>query len=187
MGNPGARMAMVKGTDFGSLRKLLRRRGSGAESAFVAALPGEQADMYRRVRDFDFIPVKDHARFIVAAAEILFPGQQNNQELLGRALAEVTFSGVYRIFLRIPSVSYIIGRAAAVWGTYYDTGEAAVENIKPAAADLVVRGFPELPAPLRRTTTGHVEVLLERTGAKDARIRREDKDPNAWRWITTWR
>jgi hypothetical protein len=179
-------MAQVKATDFDSLRKLLKKMGSARETEFVQSLSPEHAELYSKAIIFDWLSVEEHARFLSAAAESLYPDSPRQLEQLGRDLADRTFSGVYRVFLRIPTVVYLIKRAAAVWETYYDTGEATVENIQNGSADLVVSGFPDLPEALRRTTTGHVQVLLEMTGARDVRVEHHDNDPQAWRWVASW-
>lgn len=179
-------MAMVKATDLSSLRKILRRRGAVAEAQFLAELPLELGTYYRQTPEFSFVPVEDHDRFFAAAARVLFPRDRHRDELLGRAMAEVTYSGVYRLFLSIPTVDYVIERAAAVWGTYYDTGQATVENRQDRRAELVVRDFPDMPAALRHGTTGHVAVLIERTGAERVKVRHKERDPTAWRWIARW-
>jgi hypothetical protein len=179
-------MALVKATDFDALRKLLKQRGKDAEANFVQALSGEHAQMYKRVMAFDWNPIEEHAAFLTAAAEVLYPKHPQPVEQLGHDLAECIYSGIYRIFLRIPTVVYLISRAAAVWRTYYDTGEAKVENVADKSADLVIRGFPELPVAMRQATTGHVQVLLQRTGAKEVSVSHQDSDPDAWRWTTHW-
>jgi hypothetical protein len=179
-------MAQVKATDFDALRKLLKKLGKAKETAFVQSLSPEHAELYSKAIIFDRLPVEEHARFLTATAAFLYPGHPRQLEQLGRDLAERTYTGVYRVFLRIPTVVYLIKRAAAVWETYYDTGEATVESIQSGSADLVVSGFPDLPEALRRSTTGHVQVLLEMTGARDVRVEHDDNDPQAWRWAASW-
>jgi len=179
-------MANVKGADFGSLRKLMKLLGKAREDELVAALAPEHQQLFKRGMASDWTPVERHAEFISAVAEALYPNQALSVESLGRELARHSFSGVYRLFLRIPSVHFIIGKAASVWATYYDTGVARVENVAPGQGDFVVREFSDLPQALRRTTTGHVQMLLEMAGARKPHVRLQDEDPTAWRWCASW-
>ncbi len=179
-------MALVKATDYGAVRKLAVKRGKDFEESFVAALSPEHAKAYRQVMVFDWLAVEEHARFLTEAASLLYPNHPLQLLQLGRDMAELTFSGVYRVFLRIPTIPFLISRAATMYKTFYDTGEATAECLQPGRADLEVRGFPEKPQALRITTTGHVQVLLERTGTKGVRVTHRDGDPQCWRWSAHW-
>ena len=71
-------------------------------------------------------------------------------------------------------------------GTYYDTGQATVENATEDRLEVVVRGFPDLPPPMREMAGGHMLVLLELTAGKRGRLVRDESDPAAWRWKLSW-
>ncbi len=45
---------------------------------------------------------------------------------MGQASAEYGIKGVYKVFFKIGSPEFIIGRAARVFGSYYDTGQIVV-------------------------------------------------------------
>jgi hypothetical protein len=101
-------------------------------------------------------------------------------------MAELSYSGIYKIFLRIPTIEFIFKRAARIWKTYFEKGDASIETVSAKCVDLVVANFPELPKPMRELANGHYLVLLQATGAKHIRIEMLDQDPNAWRWRVSW-
>lgn len=175
-------MSKTKGTDVAALRRLIQEKGPGSEAAFVASLTPELAGLYRDILPFTWTPVEKQTELYAAAAAALFPGHPEPMRELGRAMAQQTFSGIYKIFLRIPSMSFILSRVAQMWQTYYDTGEACVEDFTGKSGALVVRNFPDLPRRMREVVCGHLQVLVEATGAKHVRVVLNDRDPNAWRW-----
>jgi Protein of unknown function (DUF2378) len=173
-------MPKTKGTDIGGLKKVLQDRGM--EASFLSKLTPELAKLYRDILPFSWTPVERQTEIYVAAAATLFPEKSEPMRELGRALAQHTYSGIYKIFLRIPSTEFVMSRTAQLWQTYYDSGEAVVENFTGHHGTLVVRKFPELPRKMREVICGHLEVLVEATGSKRVTVQLQDQDPNAWRW-----
>ncbi len=179
-------MPNTKGTDVLALRKMLQERGPQAEQEFLQRLNPELQNLYRSIMATTWSPVEQQTALYEAAAEVLFPGEAEPLRQLGRALAKRSFTGIYRIFLRLPTMQFIMNRTAEVWLTYYNAGEAVVENFVDRHGDFVVRRFPELPRKMREVICGHLSVILELTGAKNVRVTIVDRDPQAWRWQLTW-
>jgi uncharacterized protein (TIGR02265 family) len=179
-------MAMVKCSDVVALRKLFKDEGKETEDRFLSKLPPNLIDMYQKVMATDWVAIPDQMKIYQAAAETVFPDSDNNMRDLGKALAERTYTGVYRVFLRIPTVPFVANRAAQIWRTFYDTGNMRVENQTGKSLDLVLADFPELPKPMRAMAGGHMTLLLEMTGAKDISIQQIDADCTAWRWHVEW-
>ncbi|MCP4898777.1 MAG: hypothetical protein GY906_17540 [bacterium] len=179
-------MATVKCSDVVALRKVIKERDKDFEQEFISGLPPRLSEMYQESLATDWVSVDEQMSLYLAAAGALFPRQKDRMFQLGQALAQKTYTGVYRIFLRIPTIQFVASRAAQIWGSYYDTGEMTVENREDKSLDLVLRSFPDLPTPMRVMAAGHVVVLLEMTGAGGAKITRDDSDPQAWRWHVTW-
>jgi hypothetical protein len=175
-------MPKTKGTDVMALRKLLQARGPEFEQTFKAALTPELAELYRTILHFTWTPVEAQTALYAAAAAALFPGHPEPMRELGRAMARLTFSGIYKVFLRLPTLAFVMSRTAQMWRTYYDAGEASVEDFTGRSGSLVVRRFPELPRQMREVVCGHLQVLVEATGAKQVRVLLHDQDPEAWRW-----
>ncbi len=177
---------LTKGADVMSLRKILRERGAAVEKAFQDRLTPELQEVYRGIVATSWTPVEQQMAIYQAAAQTLFPGLDEPMARLGHALAQQTFTGMYRIFFRIPSISFIMQRVAMVWRSYYNLGEAMVENVQPKRVDFVVRDFPQLPYPMLEVAKGHSRCILEMTGAKMIQITLDTHDPQAWRWRLSW-
>ncbi len=180
-------MAQIRGTDVSSLRTYVReQKGPQAEQELLSRLPEALRTIYLETSPVTWNPVEAQAELYEVAASSLFPEVTEPIVELHRVLARMSYSGVYRLFIRIPSVEYIARRAATVWRKYYDTGNADTENAKDRSLDFVVTQFPTLPNALRQATTGHLDTLMELTGARDVDVTPPADTPERWVWQIRW-
>ncbi len=179
-------MAKTKGTDIVALRRYFRELGPESEKRFYQTLSPEVQNLYDTILATSWTEVEKQMAIYQAAADFLFPGDTVPMTSLGKLLAKRSFSGVYRFFLRVPSIQFIFKRAANIWRAYYNTGNAAVKEISPRTIELVVNNFPDMPRPMREMAMGHYRVILETAGAKNIRMDMLDNNPQAWRWRVSW-
>ena len=179
-------MAMTKGTDVMALRPLIAARGAEVERCYIESLTPAARTLFAEVMAFSWSPVEVQAEVYLKAAKLLFPDAAEPMFELGRALARKTYSGIYKVFLRVPTIPYILGRASSMWKTFFDTGEASIERVEAKSVELVVRGYPDYPQPMREMAKGHMTVLLEMTRARNPLVRHIATDPQAWRWRASW-
>ncbi len=181
-------MAQIRGTDVSGLRTYLREKmGSQVEQELLTRLPAPLRTLYLETSPVTWNPVDAQAELYEAAASFLFPDVSEPVVEMHRVLARMSYSGVYRLFIRIPSLEYVAKRAATVWRKYYDTGDADTENFRESSLDFVVTGFPTLPVALRQATTGHLYTLLEMTGARSLGIVQPADTPEKWVWQVRWK
>lgn len=179
-------MGKIKGTDIVGLKKLFKKKDPPLEEEFLSQLSDSDRQIYKSIVATTWTPVETQARFYLAAGETLYPGRSNAVILLHHELAEQAYSGIYSIFLRIPSLKYVIKRVATLWTSYYDQGIAEVKNITDSSLDFFVGGFPDLPKALRDATTGHISVILQKVGLSNVHVYHIDAVPNKWHWQVTW-
>ena len=179
-------MLKTKGTDVVALKRLLARDGGKAAAEVERRLTPELGDVFHRIVATSWTPVEQQMAIYLAAAAVLFPDEGEPMEALGYTLAESAFRGAYKIFLRIPSIEFIMTRAAKVWRSYYEKGDAGIENVTNTGLDFVVRNLPELPPPMRTMAKGHIRFLTEAAGMKNVRVTLHDSDPWVFRWTIRW-
>lgn len=179
-------MPKIKGTNIVTLKKIFQKAGPDTEDKFLAKLSEKEADIFKAIISTSWTPIELQARFYELAAQTLYPGSPNGMDKLFIEMAENAYSGVYKIFLKIPSTQFILKRAANLWATYYDSGNAMVENNTDDSFDFIVSEFPELPEILRKAVTANIKVLNQMTGLKNAKIVENWKNPKEWRWQVTW-
>jgi hypothetical protein len=107
---------------------------------------------------------------------------------LGRHACDVNLPTLYKVFFRIGSLRYILGRAAAAWRVNYDAGEMQLVDEGPRSARLRVVGFP---APHRAhclSVKGWIVRAAELTGARSVEAREQCKllGHNDCEFALTW-
>jgi len=179
-------MAEIKGTDIVMLRTIVREKGKKIEEELLAKLSPKAKDAYLRSMTISWLPVDIHSDIYQTAAHVLYPNKGNSAFELGLEIARQTYTGLYKIFLSIPSLQFIIKRAASLWKTYYNVGKASVENITSSALDFVVTEFPNWPLVMRDATNAHIAYLAQTAGKKGVHISRDDSNHDKWVWHISW-
>jgi len=86
---------------------------------------------------------------------------------MGRASADYSLTTIYKIFVRIGSPQFTLGKAARVFQSYYDTGTMEAIVNERGHTVLELRDFGE-PAPeFCERLMGWLERTLELTGGRD--------------------
>ncbi len=118
-------MHKVKASDLISLRKSLTDK----QPAMFAQARERMSPELRAVLDTatasSWLPDPQICAIYEQFCKGLFPRTLSPYVALGRHMALMSYKGVYRIFLAIPSTSFVIGKAASVWASYHSTGKAA--------------------------------------------------------------
>lgn len=180
-------MAHIKATDISSIHKLFQERGSATEKLFLEQLSPDLLELYRAAVPGAWVAVERQNALYEKAMKVLFPVDNVPGRSLGRAMAHHSYGSIYKLFLQIPTIQFIIRQAARIWKTYFDKGQAAVENEGPNNCDFIVRDFPELPHTIRETVAGHIIALLEMVKRHNIQVYHLDADPSRWVWRITWK
>ncbi len=101
-------------------------------------------------------------------------------------MAGKQFTGIYKFFLRIPSIGFIIKNASATFNTLMDKGTVRVDIITSNSRMLVISDLPELTAVQREYICGVISCLLELAGAKTVKMDKVESTPNEWKWKISW-
>ncbi len=179
-------MAKVKASDVVTVRKLLLDRGAEVEAQARAVLSPDALAVFARVHPTDWITLGQEAEILGAAAPLLYPGDGAPLPRLGQEVARIQFSGIYKIFLLIPTLEFIVKQVSKAWKTLYDQGEVRVEDLTPHGGSLVALGLPDLTRVQRDYIGGYLSGVLSLTGAKHIRVSCRDADPRAWKWTLEW-
>jgi eukaryotic-like serine/threonine-protein kinase len=93
-------------------------------------------------------------------------GDYGLMRMLGRYSADANLTTIYRLFFKVGSVGWILGRAVRLWGAHYDAGYFEVATRGNRAAVLRLRGFPTPHRVHCDAVAGFVERSLELSGGK---------------------
>jgi hypothetical protein len=163
-------MAKVKGTAVvASLRYVNERFGEEALKRILRFLPeGDRQLLEAGVLASSWYPMTLFLGFMREAEQQLSAKEPGVIRNMGAASAEYGIKGVYKIFFKIGSPEFIIGRAARVFASYYDTGRIEVVETAPGRAVLDLVGFEGAPQFCQRIL-GWMERTVQMAGAKNLR------------------
>jgi hypothetical protein len=178
-------MAEVKATSVCYLKLRLRELAGDVERAFLERLPPGVAHHYLEALPLSWVPVEAAGSIYEHGAPLLFPGNTLAIWQLGYETALTSYTGIYRMLLRVASVPLIIERAERLWRNHHTDGDITTESTDVGLVTMSVSNYPVLAEPLRELVAGYIAALCALTGAKNASVRRDDRQPT-WRWIVSW-
>jgi hypothetical protein len=177
-------MLTVKSVDLVTIRKMIQ--APKTLEAILAKLSPENRALFMKTCVSEWLPLQTNAEFLQICSEVIYPRDSLGLEKMDQEVARITYSGIYRAFLRIASVDFLIKRTAAIWHLYYNKGEAKAEKEAAQRVILAVNGFPELTQAHRKYIRGYVAGMVELTHASQIRVEHLDNDPQHWKWVTEW-
>lgn len=89
---------------------------------------------------------------------------------LGRYGADANLKTIYRLFYKVGTVQWILGRAVRLWGAHYDSGYLEVATRGAQAAVLRLRGFATPHKAHCLSVQGWVERSVELSGGEHATV-----------------
>ncbi len=96
-------------------------------------------------------------------------------------MAGKNFTGIYKIFLRIPSVSYIIKNISLTYNTMLDSGKARIDDWISNGATFVISGLPEMTSVHKEYICGMIACILELAGCTDITTVKMENNPHEWK------
>ncbi len=181
------RFAQVKGTDIVIIRTLLKEKGEAVYADCCTRISPEAKRLLEIAVPTMWLPNPLGTEIMEQSAKLLFPGRADDLEHLGRECARRVFTGVYRIFLRVTTLPFLIKRVPSVWALYHSVGKATVTVWdEKNGGEMIVTGAPDVSVKNLRLVTGFSMQALEMAGARNLRCRLYSEDPSRWRWEFNW-
>lgn len=89
---------------------------------------------------------------------------------IGRASADYSLKGIYRVFFKLGSPEFVIAKASTVMKTYYSTGDMQVVVSEKGHAVVQMEAFADPAVELCQRLEGWMQRTLELSGGKDVRL-----------------
>lgn len=180
-----------KGTRYATFRKLVKAKGEAFEKQFISMLNPVEQQRYTEAMAISWV---DHDAYetdkgddcIAVAAKLFFPGQMNAIAKVGEMVAKENMSGLYKIFLLVPTVEYVVKRITQLWQAYNSAGEVTVDWVNPKYGKVIIRKYPGMSKLQRQYLTGYIKGVVELTRAKNVTVKLWEADPNAWTYHVKW-
>jgi uncharacterized protein (TIGR02265 family) len=164
-------MPQVKGTAVqSSLRYVQERFGQETLARVIDRLdPPDREVFHHGILPSSWYPMSAFLHFMQEARRQL--GSQDKELLrhMGVASCDYGMSTVYRIFFKLGSPEFVIGRASGVFSSYYDTGRVRIVDSGPGRAIVELEDFDGAGPEFCERLHGWMERILELAGARNVR------------------
>ncbi|HBE72607.1 MAG TPA: hypothetical protein DDW31_00620 [candidate division Zixibacteria bacterium] len=163
----------VKGTGIVVLPEYVRRRhGEAAYIRWLGSLPESSRNLFQStVRLSDWFPADEsYLGPTAAACRMFFADEAAGARELGRFSADYALGGVYRMFLRLGSAGFFIGRAASMLSAYLRPCRSRVESVEDGRAVVQITELPGIHRLLEHRVAGWIQRALEIHGCREVEV-----------------
>jgi len=179
-------MANVKATDIVIIRDMLKDRENDLRT-LTSQLTPDALKVFQTTLSLNWIPLAIEAEILQAAAGLFFPSDARPLFKLGHMVAGKQFTGIYKLFLRIPSVSFIVKNVSSTYNTLMDSGKARIDDLTSNGATFAISGLSELTSIQREYISGVITCILELAGAKNLNVVKVENNPQEWKCKISWK
>ncbi len=159
----------IKGTAVKTIPAMVKDHFADEYDEWLQALSPEAYQIFSDVILANkWYPLKDAAiEPSIAIGKMFYNDENKGGWECGRYSAELALKGIYKVFIKISSASYIIDRASKIFTTYYNPSEMQIKNKRPNGVDLHITKFPEPHSVIEARIAGWIERALEINNCKN--------------------
>ena len=161
-------VANVKGSALTSriLWVELQQGQKGMERLLHQVTPELRKEIETGLSKAKWYPFEQFVELNVAIDRLYGKGDLALVRELGRAGADANLTTIYRLFFKLGSVHWILGRAVRLWSAHYDSGFCEIATRGPKAAVMRIRGFSTPHQAHCLSVMGWTERSIELSGGK---------------------
>jgi len=136
-------VANVKGSALSSrvLWVELEHGNAGMERLLHQCSPGLRHSLDKGIAKAKWYPFEQFIELNETIDRLFGKGDLGLIHELGRYGADANLTTIYRLFFKVGTTHWILGRAARLWSAHYDSGNLEVLTRGPRTAVLRIRGF----------------------------------------------
>jgi hypothetical protein len=176
-------MPNIKGSAMAGVMAIAKKQGDEFYRKWLAQLSEEERQAFHRLLPVKWYPITlNENNGVSVLAKMLFPNDPKAFRKIGALQVRESVNTIYKIFMNLPSVDFLISRAVQVWRTFHDTGEFKMEKVNAHESVITIAQYPQMPAYLRQIIWGGIEGLGELSG-KTMQIALDESNPACWKWI----
>ena len=158
----------MKGSSLSSrvLWVQLHHGASGIDRICAEASADLRMNLERGLSKSTWYPFEQFIELNLVIDRLFGRGDLGLVKQLGRYGADANLTTIYRLFYKVGSPQWILGRTVRLWSAHYDSGDCEVATRGVRAAVLRVRGFAT-PHPVHcMSVAGWAERSIELSGGK---------------------
>ncbi len=139
---------------------------AGFDRLAARCSPALRANLERGFAKASWYPFDQFIELNEQVDRVFGSGDLGLVKQMGRYSADANLTTIYRLFFKVGSVHWILGRAVRLWTAHYDAGYFEVMTRGARGAVLRMRGFPTPHRVHCLAVQGFVERALELSGGK---------------------
>ncbi|MDX2012228.1 MAG: hypothetical protein SFW67_18680 [Myxococcaceae bacterium] len=180
---------MTKGVNCANTLRLIREQFPTFERSLAGLPPESRLLLSRPIVAFDQVPLAAWIPVVEWAIDAV-ERDEAAVTAMARRWCDADFTGVYRFFVRLGSPTFLLGRAAQVWRTYYDVGALTVsrgpDEGARQGATLSLTDFVPWPA-FGSLFQGFIEQIVVLTGGHDVQVHRTSRQSGHFDYTLSYR
>ena len=159
-------MPNVKGSALTSrvLWVELEHGSGGMERLRKQVSPELRATLEGRISKARWYPFEQFVELNVTIDRLFGKGDLALVRALGRSGADTNLTTIYRLFYKLGSVHWILGRGVRLWSAHYDSGFCEITGIGPTDAVMRIHAFATPHQAHCLSVMGWVERSIELSG-----------------------
>jgi hypothetical protein len=161
-------VANVKGSALSSrvLWVQLNHGAAGMDRLLAQCSKVLRASIEAGIHKATWYPFDQFIELITTVDRLFGKGDLSLVRELARYGADANLTTIYRLFYKVGTTHWILGRAVRLWGAHYDSGTLEVLTRGPRTAVLKIRGF-DTPHPVHcMSVLGWAQRSIELSGGK---------------------
>ena len=168
----------IKGTAVKVTSEFVKKRYTEHYETWLNSMPVESQNIFSKpVFATSWYPLSDAV--IVPSqkvGEMFFPNIQDACWEIGRYSADIALNGIYKIFLKVSSPNFILGRATSVFNTYYNPGNIEIIEKESNNATLKIKNFKVNEKLIMYRIAGWLERTIEITKKDNIKVELDFKE-----------
>jgi hypothetical protein len=164
----------VKGSAIVTINKFIKDKfGEEKFQEWLKSLTPEARDVYQTgVLPSTWYELKTfYTEPLIKIVEVLYGGDINGAWDSGRLSADYALGGIYAIFVKLGSPTFIIKKAKTIITTYYTPCELTMPEMSDTNAILRITQFPEITNYAEKRIGGWMERAIEISGGKNVKVK----------------
>lgn len=154
----------IKGTALKSFDRFIKKNFPSGYEQWVNSLPEQSRKYYEDIIMIaDWYPLQEAILIpLRKAAEIFYNNDiQKAAFESGYFIAQEDLNTVYRLFIKVMSVDYVVQRASLVFASYYNGGEIEVLESNDKNLKIAIKGFKKEDNDWFFTFIGWIKALFD--------------------------
>jgi hypothetical protein len=165
-------VANVKGSALSSrvLWVQLGHGAAGVERLVAQCSPDLRASIEMGISKAKWYPFEQFVELNLVIDRLFGSGDLGLIRELGRYGADANLTTIYRLFYKVGTTHWILGRAVRLWSAHYDSGFLEVLTRGPKTAVLRIRGFATPHKTHCLSVIGWCQRSIELSGGKQVTV-----------------